>query len=246
MSGWWEGFFSGLWEEVQLTLWTDDDNHAAADNVERALQLPERATVLDVPCGEGRISIELAARGHEVTGIDLNETFLAAAARKAAERDVMVEWQQRDMRDLPFDAEFDAALNFGGSFGYFHEDDQNARAAAAAHRALRPGGRFLIDLPTAETIFPRFRDRLWRRAGDLLVLSENRYVEKTGRAETDWTVVAPDGRREQRHSSIRLYTYRELVALLTDAGFTGVEGFDAGDLTPFHLGASRLMVVATK
>jgi 2-polyprenyl-3-methyl-5-hydroxy-6-metoxy-1,4-benzoquinol methylase len=47
-----------------------------------------RARVLDVPCGDGRISVELAARGHDFTGVDLNEAFLSRAARKAEERGV--------------------------------------------------------------------------------------------------------------------------------------------------------------
>ena len=72
---------------MQLGLWTDDeDNRAAADKVERAVELERPARVLDVPCGEGRIAIELAARGHDVNAVDLNERFLADGRRKAQER----------------------------------------------------------------------------------------------------------------------------------------------------------------
>lgn len=245
MSEWWENFFSGTWEEAQLALWTEEGNRATTDKVERALQLSPGARVLDVPCGDGRISVELAARGHQVTGIDLNETFLAAAAQKAEERGVQVEWQRLDMREIPFDSQYDAALNFWGSFGYFDEAD-NERTAAVVHRALRPGGRFLIDVPSAETIFPRFVDRLWFPAGEMLVLAENRYDLDAGRSETDWTIVAADGRRELRHSSIRLYTFHEVAALLRGVGFTRVEGFDADDLGAFQIGAARLIAVGTK
>jgi hypothetical protein len=149
------------------------------------------------------------------------------------------------MRDLSFESEFEAAVNFGGSFGYFDEEG-NARAAEGVRQALRPGGRFLIDTPTPETVFPRFREKMWLSAQEALVLSENRYDHETGRIDGAWTVVAPDGRREMLHSSIRLYTYRELVMLLRAAGFGQIEGFDAENLEPFALGASRLMLVATK
>lgn len=149
------------------------------------------------------------------------------------------------MRDVAFAAEFDAALNFGGSFGYFEEED-NTKVASAVSRALGPGGRFLIDTPTLETILPRFRERLWSQSGDFLILTENRYDHRTGRIDGDWTIVSPDGRRDTRQSSIRLYTYRDLVALLREAGFERIEGFDANTLEPFGLGASRLMLVATK
>jgi SAM-dependent methyltransferase len=245
VSGWWESFFTGSWETAQLGLWTEEDNRAAADKVERALQLSALAKVLDAPCGDGRISVELAARGHEVSGVDLNETFLAAATRKAVGRGVRVDWQRHDMRDLPFESGYDAAYNFGGSFGYFDERD-NARTAASMYRALREGGRFLIDVPSPETVFPGFRDRLWFSAGDVLVVSENRYDHDSGRIETDWTIIAADRPREYRHSSIRLYTYHELVELLRGVGFVRIEAFDAAELGPFRVGASRLIAVATK
>jgi SAM-dependent methyltransferase len=246
MPEWWDGFFDGLMQDVQLGLWTDDqDNRASAEKIERAIGLHRPAPVLDVPCGEGRISIELAARGHDVTGVDLNERFLADGRRKAQERGLSIRWERRDMRDLYFESEFEAVLNFGGSFGYFDEDD-NARVVAGVRRALRPGGRFLIDVPTTETIFPRFRERLWSTSHGFVVLNENRFDHESGRVEGDWTIVAPDGRRESLHSSIRLYTYRELVDQLRAAGFADVEGFDAANLEPFALGASRLLLVATK
>lgn len=201
--------------------------------------------MLDVPCGDGRISLELAALGYEVKGVDITDRFLAEARRKAEERGLSIRFEPGDMRNLSFTAEFDAAINFGGSFGYFDEGD-NSKVVEATSRALRPGGRFLIDTPTPETILPRFMERLWSEAGDVLVLTENRFDHETGRIDSEWTMVAPDGRRETRHSSIRLYAYRDLAALLREAGFEQIVGFDARTLEPFALGASRLMLVATK
>jgi SAM-dependent methyltransferase len=245
MSEWTEGFFGGLWQEAQLRMWTDEDNRAAADKIERVLRLRPGSKVLDVPCGDGRISIELAARGYAVVGVDITDRFLGEARRKADQRGLSVRFERDDMRDVVFAAEFDAAFNFGGSFGYFDEE-ANAKVVSAMGRALRPGGRFLLDTPTPETIFSRFRDRLWLGARDVLVLAKNRYDHETGRIDSDWTIVSPDGRRETRHSSIRLYTYRELSALLRDAGFEQIEGFDADTLESFGFGASRLMLVARK
>jgi SAM-dependent methyltransferase len=148
------------------------------------------------------------------------------------------------MRELPFESEFEAALNLWGSFGYLDEGG-NERTAASAWRALTPGGRFLIELPTAETVFPNFRGRFCFGSDQALVLDESRYDFETGRTESDWTVITPDGSREHLHSSIRLYTYCELVELLRKVGFTRFEGFDGKDLAPFQLGAC-LCLVATK
>ena len=245
MPEWWEDFFSGLWQEVQLGVSTEQDNGAAADKIVQAIQLQPGSRVLDVPCGDGRIAIELAARGHDVTGVDITERFLMEARRKSDERGVSARWEHGDMRELPYTEEFDAVINFWGSFGYFDEKE-NERFATAVWHSLHRGGRFLIDVASPETIFPNFREHFWFGVEDSLVLSRNRYDHETGRIEADWTMVAPDGRREVRHSSIRLYTYRELAGLLRAAGFRHIQGLNADNLQPFALAASRLIVVATK
>jgi hypothetical protein len=101
-------------------------------------------------------------------------------------------------------------------------------------------------MPAMETILPRFRDRSWVEAGDVIVLTENRYDPETGRIEADWVIVGPDGDRERHHSSIRIYSFHELSKLLRAAGFETIEGFDAGSLEPISVGGSRLLLVATK
>ncbi|MGH2641227.1 MAG: class I SAM-dependent methyltransferase, partial [Actinomycetota bacterium] len=100
------------------------------------MQLQPGSNVLDVPCGDGRISLELAARAHQVTGVDITARFLAEAQRNAGERGLSALFQQGDMRELTSDAEFDAVINFGGSFGYFDEED-NDRVVEGVRRALR-------------------------------------------------------------------------------------------------------------
>jgi SAM-dependent methyltransferase len=243
---WWESFFElPAWQAVQLGVGARFDEPEQASRIERALGLAPGAAVLDVPCGTARIAVELAASGFAVTGVDLTQRFLDAGRARAAERGVEVDLRAGDMRALalPPDA-FDAALCFWGSFGYFDREGDAAFARGVA-RALRPGGRFLIDTPTTETVFPDFKDRTWWDVEDVAVLMDAEYVPGTGRVETDWTTVGPDGRRDTQRSSIRLYSLAELSDLLHEAGFVSFEAHD-DELEPFALGASRLWLVATK
>src|SRR5437868_3960234 len=140
-SDWWRTFFSGLPVEMWLRVPTEEQTRAEVDFIEKVLRLGPGAKVLDVPCGGGRHSLELAARGHRVTGVDLSDDFLQAARAGAAARSLPVAWEQREMTDLPWREEFDGAFCFGNSFGYL-EDEANARFLAAVARALKPGGRF--------------------------------------------------------------------------------------------------------
>lgn len=244
MTEWWESFFEGRWLRVQLS-WADlvaDDDTA---ELERHLRLDPASAVLDVPCGEGRIGRALAKRGHRVTGVDITEAFLDEGRRRAEADGVEMRFLHGDMRDLRFDGEFDAGVNFWGSFGYFDAEGDRAAAEGVA-RALRPGGRFLIETVSLETMLPDFREQMWNRMGETLVLHENRFDHERSRVETEWTFIGTNGEREVRDSSIRVYSYAELTELLRTVGFVSFDAYDTTSGEPFGLGADRLTLVATK
>ena len=107
--------------------WLDDDlSNSQAELIWETLQLRTGDEVLDVPCGHGRIANRLAQRGARVTGVDADAFFVEHARADAAARGVDVEYVHGDMRELPWDGRFDAAVNWFTSFGYF--DDEGNRA----------------------------------------------------------------------------------------------------------------------
>jgi cyclopropane fatty-acyl-phospholipid synthase-like methyltransferase len=240
---WWEEFFPA-WSDVQRQIKSEEETRVEADCIENLLQLPLQATVLDVPCGEGRLALQMAALGFRVTGVDLALPLLEDARQKAAERRLEVTWEHRDMRDLPWQNAFDGAFCFWGSFGYFDERG-NADFLNAVCRALKPGARFLMDTHVAETLLPRFQERAWHRIGETIMLQARRYDHAQSRINVEWTFIK-DGEAVERSSSIRIYTYYELCRLLKEAGFIACEGYDGASETSFHLGARRLVLVATK
>jgi cyclopropane fatty-acyl-phospholipid synthase-like methyltransferase len=246
VNAWWEELFSSEgWQRVQLG-WPELEEEAEqADRIERALTLEPGASVLDVPCGTGRIAVELAARGYRMSGIDLVDRFLEEGRARAAARGIEVDLRSGDMREPPLgDERFDGALCFWGSFGYFDEAG-NAAQARAACSALRPGGRYLLDVATVETVAAHFRPRHWFTSGGVTVTVENAFATGTSRIETDWTFHRAGQDDQTRHTSVRLYTLHELTDLLRDAGFAAFEARDDA-LDPFELGAERLWLVATK
>jgi SAM-dependent methyltransferase len=230
---WWQTFFAGEWLSVHALVKKPDDTLNEVAFV--ASLFPERGRVLDVPCGDGRIARGLAERGFEVTGVDVTKALL--------DRGEGYRRELRDMRDLPWEGEFDGACNMWGSFGYF-SDAENERFASAVARALRPGGRFVIDTWVLEGLLPKFQERGLSRVGEVLIAEERRLDVDTGRLECDWTFVHGE-RVDRRHSSIRLYALHELEALLRRAGFASFERFGSAKKEPFKPG-SRLFLVATR
>jgi ubiquinone/menaquinone biosynthesis C-methylase UbiE len=246
-SEWWETFFPGPWGEWQAKGFMQENTLRDADLLMTALKLKTGDQVLDVACGNGRHAIELATRGIEVTGIDFNGAMLALAEAKADEQSVEPLFLKADMRCLRFHQEFDAAYCFWTSFGYFEDESHDYVVLRRIAESLRPGGRFLLDLMTVETLLPVFRPELiynLDESGTRQLRQNVRIDFETGRTEGDWTFIE-NGQTRTVHSSLRLYSYRELCALLREAGFERFDGFDTITGQPFAPGAKRLALVAS-
>jgi SAM-dependent methyltransferase len=244
-SGWWRNFFEGPMVDFWLRATTGLPTKEEAAFVADALGLAPGARVLDVPCGGGRHALELAARGFRVTGVDLSPGFLATARSLADEQALAIDWEERDMRDLPWTAAFDGACCLGNSFGYLDGDD-NAAFLRAVASALRPGARFVLDASyLAEVLFPIFQERSWYPDGDGYCLSARRYDPAEGRLHVAYTFIR-DGRTETHTMSARIHTAREVLSLLADAGFTAIETYGSTAREPFRLGSQRLLAVATR
>ncbi len=207
------------------------------------------AHLLDVPCGNGRVALKLAARGHRVTGIDLSESAIQdaqAATHGGGDLRGSVHFSPGDMRDLPWESRFDGAYCLWESFGYF-DDAGNRAFLAAAARALKPGAKLLLDTHVLKSALAGLQRREWSEtgSGEILVLEERDYDHTTSAITRRWRVIA-GGQVETSQLTIRLYSYRELVALLESVGFTHCTGYTWMSIIPFMVGASRLVMVAQR
>jgi len=242
-SRWYEHFFEG----VVLDMWREavpaEQTRAEANFLDRALMLRPGHRVLDVPCGLGRHSLELASRGCRMTGVDVSPQMIAEARGSAAGE--LVEWRNAEMRDLPWAAEFDAAFCFGNSFGFL--DAEGTRSfLKAVSRALKPGARFALDYGmSAEGILPRLRGREWAQVGDILFLEENRYHMDEGCLETVYTFIR-DGKSCTQSGFHWVYTVREVRQFMHEAGLEVRELLKSLDGEPFEVGSPYLVVVAEK
>lgn len=112
----------------------------------KTLNLKKRAKLLDLGCGHGRHSIALAEHGYRVTGLDYSRDFIELARKEAKAKGVSAQFVRQDMREIAYEAEFDAVISFFSSFGYFANDEDNQLILQKIAKALKPGGNLLIDL----------------------------------------------------------------------------------------------------
>jgi len=244
---WWASFFSGLAVEFWQAAVPGEATAQDLAFLWKHLGLSAGSRVLDAACGAGRLTHPLAARGCAMTGVDISAEFLAAARAVASEGSGSARFRQADMRDLPREAEFDAAFCFGNSFGFL-DDAGNADFLRAVARALRPGGRFALDYgQTAESILPRLGLE-GRQEADMAgfhFAEDTRYDPASARIENRFTFCR-DGRTETKLASQRVYLLADLVSLLEDAGFDVGPCWGSPLEEPFALGSPRLLLVASK
>jgi SAM-dependent methyltransferase len=210
----------------------------------RRLGLKRGERVLDLACGTGRHSVELARRGAFVLGVDQSAAYLAQA-RRAARGLTRCRFARGDMRRLNFRGEFDAVINLWTSFGYFRAPGEDLAVLKGVARALKPGGRFLIELVDHAWVRSRPSHRHWdRRADGSFVLQDAHLVEgRDPRVVNEWTILRPGRRALTARFVLRGYDRPRLSALLRRAGLVPARFF--GDMGVTR-GKGRLVVLARK
>jgi len=241
MSDWFED--DAFWREMKPYMFDEARWTQGAEQVDAAvglLGLAPGAHVLDLCCGPGRHSVALVARGFRVTGVDLNEAYLASLRA----REPAVETVHADMREFRRERAFDGAINLFSSFGYFEDPADDARVLANVRASLRPGGRLLLDLMGKEVLAAKFEPRRWHQHDDGSILLEHRTLRDDWRfCDAHWILLRGDRRDEFRFTT-RLFSGDELSALLRAAGFADVTLLGWYDGRPYDHEARRLLAVA--
>jgi D-alanine-D-alanine ligase len=224
---WWRRLFG------QLYLKTDSDivcneqlTKMEVDMLVELLDLNRGDRILDLCCGNGRHSVELAKRGYRhVYGLDYSKDLLNIARERVREEGLDISFRWGDARHLPYpDNFFDAVIMMGNSFGYFEDMHDDLLVLKEVKRVLRPFGKFLLDLVDGDVMRRSFerlgtelhsdgmlvmRERELSRAGDRLITREMVFDRAGG-------IVADNV------YAVRLYSFTDLKMLMERAGFTGI------------------------
>lgn len=185
---------------------------AEVDFIEYELGHDHSKRILDVGCGNGRHTLELARRGYAVVGIDLSESMLEQGRRIAKAENLTVDLIQCDARELNYQKEFDTVIMLcEGAFSLMEEDEMDRLILANIYRALRANGKLILTAPNAAHMLTQQSDVSF----DPVTFRETFKLEKT----------IPDGRKKMLDCTQRYYTCPELNWLLSQVGFKTVEFF---------------------
>lgn len=222
---------------------TPERNEREVSLIWHLLQLQAKMTVLDLACGHGRIANLLAQRGCSVSGLDATALFLEKALQDAQAANVKVEYVQGDMRLLPWTEHFDCIINWFTAFGYF-DDEDNHQVLVQAYRALKPGGKLLLELQSLYRILKDFQaSSVVERDGNYLI-DRIRFDVFTNRTYSERIIIR--NRQVQRMNYfVRHFTFTELHNWLLQAGFQAVQGY-GNNGEPLTLDSRRMIVVAVK
>ena len=229
MKQWYETLFENYGEKY------DNESFAQGtigecDFIEKELKFDKTLNIIDVGCGTGRHSIELANRGYTMTGIDLSESLLEKARDKAKQKGVRIDFLKHDARNLPFDKQFDVAIMMcEGGFPLMETDEMNYEILKNVSQSLKENAKFIFT--TLNGLFPIFNsieEFCGTNADDENATYHNNTFDiMTFRDNNITKVVDDNGVEKELECNERYYIPSEITWLLKTLGFTKIEIFGA-------------------
>ncbi len=169
---WWKDIFNEIYLSSFISLYTSRQTKQEVNFIIKILKLENKNHILDVACGNGRHSIELASRGFFVTGIDYSDVLLREAKKQAKKLKIKINFLRQDIRKLKLNKKFEAAIMLGNSFGYFNDTD-NRKVIKNISAVLKKDSIFILDLPNTEGMLRNIKKRSKRKIPKGYIITEN-------------------------------------------------------------------------
>ena len=229
MKRWYEALFENHGRQYDKESFTQG-TLGECDFIEKEINFNKSLKILDIGCGTGRHSIELARRGYQIKGVDLSDSQLCRAKEKAKNLKLEIEFRREDARTLPFKNEFDLAIMLcEGSFPLMETDEMNYEILKNACAALKTPGKFIST--TLNGLFPIFNsiEKFCAQATDEgnATYRKSRFDLMTFRDYNITTVTDDSGNTKELECDERYYIPPELTWLLKTAGFGKVDIYGA-------------------
>ena len=239
-------FFDGYYKEIWRHIFPEKTTLAEVDFIIKDSNLNAGNAVLDVMCGYGRHSLELAKRGIKVTAVDNLADYINEIKEKSEAGNLEIECFCEDVLEMELDKQYDAAICMGNSLQFFNEEE-TLRLLSNISAHLKPGGKFFINTwSIAEIAMKDFKDKSWSRIGDLLFLTDCKLHFHPTRIETTSIIITDSGERENKIGVDFIYSISEIETMLNKTGFQLNEIYSIPGKKTFTVGEPRAYIVAEK
>jgi 2-polyprenyl-3-methyl-5-hydroxy-6-metoxy-1,4-benzoquinol methylase len=225
MQQWYKTLFENYGQKYDREVFTQGTT-GECDFIEAEAGYNKQISILDIGCGTGRHSIELANRGYKITGVDLSESMLSKAREKAANAGLSVNFIQQDARKLKFRKTFDLVIMLcEGSFPLMETDEMNFRILKCAANALKDHGKLIFT--TLNGLFPLFHSVKEFMANNnkegIATYEELSFDLMTFRDRSKTVFTDDSGKTKEITCNERYYVPSEITWLLKSLNFRKIE-----------------------
>jgi len=224
---WWRRIFNSIYLKTDADIVEDKEiTRKEVDLFTEAVSLSPDDKILDLCCGQGRHSIELARRNvRNIYALDRSHYLIQKAKIQTKKEGLCIQFREGDARKLPYSSDFfDVVLILGNSFGYFETVQDDMKILKEIFRVLKPWGRLLIDVADGEFLAAHYEPRSWEWIDKKYFVCRERSLSADGHRLISREIVnhVDRGVIVDQFYGERLYTEDELGQLLKNTGYNNV------------------------
>jgi len=207
--------------------------------------------VLDLACGTGSLTIEMAKHGYDMIGIDISPEMLSCAMEKSSQNNLPVLWVCQDMRSFELFGTVDAIICGMDGMNYILNSTDLAKVFSLVNNYLNPDGLFIFDMSTPFKLEKNLGNNLFYEIrDDIAYLWRNKYRKKDRILYLDLTFfVRDDGdlyKRFEEQQKQRAWEIDEVIHILEKSGLKFLDVFDSFTENPPDKNSLRYSYIAAK
>jgi D-alanine-D-alanine ligase len=228
---WWRRIFNSMYLRTDADV--VDDKEITRSEVKlfsTILNVSKDSAILDLACGQGRHSIEMAHQGFtNITGLDRSHYLIRKAKSVIQQEGLKITFKEGDARKLPFATDtFDVVMILGNSFGYFESNEDDMMILKEVFRVLKPEGTFLIDVADGSYLRENFQPRSWEWIDKKYYVCRERSLAKDNERLISREIIShvEKGIIVDQFYAERLYSSEMLSEIFTRSGYKNVRFHD--------------------
>ena len=242
-----------FWKIYKPLMFDKDRISDTTKDIEQIIKLCNllpKMKVLDACCGEARHCIEFAKKGFKVTGVDITEIYLKTARNKINDQNLKINLVKEDIRTYKKENNFNFAMNFFSSFGYFEDQADDLIFCKNIYQSLKNGGKFLIDTIGKETTALNFKETEWFNRDGYNIMLDYKITDGWTHIINKWLFTSDKADKPvelyETTFKHRLYSAVEMANLLTKSGFAEIRFYGDLDGRPYDHKAKRMIAIGIK